>query len=99
FAATRLSMKHAYGWFQSTRKSIGHERLLLLNMFAEQSRRRRSRSGASRIAQAPAGRRQTLEHPRHHRLDERPCTHVARLLLAPDEVGVREPRQLIQQRA
>src|SRR5262245_15416763 len=39
-----------------------------------------------------------LEHPGEIRFDEAPSTHVLRLLLAPDHLGILEARKLLNQR-
>src|SRR5215510_7387900 len=62
-------------------------------------------AGGGRCRSGPAGIARTLvlgadliEHPLDERIDEEPCAHVARLFLAPHDLGLFEARQLVHQR-
>ena len=68
-------------------------------VLAHQARRGGRARRAARIARTPALGADVIEHPFDIRLDEGPGALVLGLLLAPDELGVREAAQLLDERA
>ena len=68
-------------------------------MLAHQPSRGGCACRAARIARTPEFGADVIEHPFDIRLDERPGALVLGLLLAPDELGVREAAQLLDERA
>src|SRR6185437_13334982 len=78
-------------------ESFFEELLQLRDMRPHQPRRRRGRGRATDIARPVVRTAHLLEHPVHIRLDERPGAHVLGLFLAPDDLGVLEPAELVEQ--
>src|SRR5262249_38257802 len=68
---------------------------LVLRDDADSGRRRGRPAG---VARSSVGGADLVEHPLDEGVDEEPRAHVARLFLAPDDLGLLEARQLLHQR-
>src|SRR4051794_27231780 len=71
------------------------ERLQLRQVFRHQAGCGGGGGGAAGVARTLRLAADLAEHPFDIGLDEGPRTHVLRLLLAPDDLGALEPRQLL----
>src|SRR5579871_1399800 len=80
------------------RQAFVEERLELRQMLRHEPGRGRGRRWAPRVAWALRLASHLPEHPLEVGLDEAPGPHVLGLLLAPDDLGLLEARQLLQQR-
>ena len=82
---------------RSSREALVEEGLELGEVLGHQAGRRRRGGRTSGVARALRLAADLAEHPFEIGLDEAPGAHVLRLLLAPDHIGLLEPRKLLDQ--
>src|SRR6202035_1503548 len=71
------------------------QRLELRQVLRHQTGRGRRRGGAAGVTRTLVRRVDLVQHPFEIGLDEMPRAHVARLFLAPDQLGVLEAAKLV----